>query len=412
MADAPGAPPLRTATDAPADPLRTATEGPADPLRTATEGPADPLRTATEGPADPLRTAAELRALSRAPDERRAVVMTMGALHEGHATLIRAARDRVGPRGQVVVTVFVNPLQFGAGEDLDRYPRTLEADLRTAQEAGADAVFAPAADEVYPGGEPQVRISAGPMGERLEGAHRPGHFDGMLTVVAKLLHLTAPDLALYGQKDAQQLALIRRMVRDLNFPVEIVGVETVREADGLALSSRNRYLSAADRAAALGLSRALFAAREAAPLGPAAVRKAARGVLDSRQSGLDGHRSGLDGHHGVLDGSHSGPVGRGARGGAADDCGAHDGAADNRGARDGIPGNRGAHDGTLEERGTPDGPASAAPPLVLDYLALVDPADFTEVPDDHTGDAVLAVAAKAGTTRLIDNIPLEFGAER
>ncbi|MEV0266691.1 pantoate--beta-alanine ligase [Streptomyces sp. NPDC050617] len=313
-----------------------------------------------DAPESPLRTAAELRALPRAPNGLRAVVMTMGALHEGHATLVRAARDRVGPYGQVVVTVFVNPLQFGAGEDLDRYPRTLEADLRTAREAGADAVFAPSVDEVYPGGEPQVRVSAGPMGERLEGAHRPGHFDGMLTVVAKLLHLTAPDLALYGQKDAQQLALIRRMARDLNFPVEIVGVETVREADGLALSSRNRYLSAADRAAALGLSKALFAAREAAPLGPAAARKAARGVLDAE-----------DGRHGTH--------GKGEKGGT----------------------------------GGPDSTGHAPPsPLLLDYLALIDPADFTEVPDDHSGDAVLAVAAKVGTTRLIDNIPLEFGAER
>ncbi|MDN3297989.1 pantoate--beta-alanine ligase, partial [Streptomyces ficellus] len=197
-----------------------------------------------------------------APRGRTAVVMTMGALHEGHATLIRAARRHVGTKGYVLVTVFVNPLQFGAGEDLDRYPRTLDADLRTAQEAGADAVFAPSADEVYPGGAPEVRIAAGPMGERLEGASRPGHFDGMLTVVAKLLHLTRPDVAFFGQKDAQQLALIRRMVRDLNFPVDIVGVPTVREPDGLALSSRNRYLSPAERRTALALSAALFAARD------------------------------------------------------------------------------------------------------------------------------------------------------
>ena len=188
--------------------------------------------------------------------------MTMGALHEGHATLIRTARRLAGADGQVVVTVFVNPLQFGAGEDLDRYPRTLDADRAIAEREGADAVFAPSVEEVYPGGEPQVRVTAGPMGERLEGACRPGHFDGMLTVVAKLLHLTAPDIALYGQKDAQQLALIRRMVRDLNFPVEIVGVPTVREDDGLALSSRNRYLAPAERTAALALSRALFAASD------------------------------------------------------------------------------------------------------------------------------------------------------
>ncbi|MBD0713397.1 pantoate--beta-alanine ligase, partial [Streptomyces sp. CBMA370] len=228
-------------------------------------------------PLAPVRTARELRAVGTGGP--RAVVMTMGALHEGHATLIRAARARVGAEGTVVVTVFVNPLQFGAGEDLDRYPRTLDADLDLAHAAGASAVFAPAVDEVYPGGEPQVRITAGPMGERLEGASRPGHFDGVLTVVAKLLHLTAPDLAFFGQKDAQQLALIRRMVRDLNFPVEIVGVPTVREADGLALSSRNRYLSAGERITALALSRALFAARD---------RLAAQEALRARAAALPG----------------------------------------------------------------------------------------------------------------------------
>ncbi|MEU1157014.1 pantoate--beta-alanine ligase, partial [Streptomyces sp. NPDC005918] len=210
--------------------------------------------------ADLLHTGAALRTRARAG--RRAVVMTMGALHDGHASLIRAARRAAGPGGEVVVTVFVNPLQFGAGEDLDRYPRTLEADVKIAEQAGADVVFAPDVDEVYPGGEPQVRITAGPMGTVLEGATRPGHFDGMLTVVAKLLHLTAPDLALFGQKDAQQLALIRRMVRDLNFPAEIIGIPTVREDDGLALSSRNRYLSPDERRTALALSQALFAGRD------------------------------------------------------------------------------------------------------------------------------------------------------
>ena len=219
-----------------------------------------------------VRTADGLReVLPRDGDRtrRRAVVMTMGALHAGHAALVRAAREAVGADGQVVVTVFVNPLQFGAGEDLDRYPRTLDADLRVAAAEGADVVFAPGLEEVYPGGEPQVRIAAGPMGERFEGASRPGHFDGMLTVVAKLLHLTEPDVALYGRKDAQQLALIRRMVRDLNFPVEIVGVPTVREDDGLALSSRNRYLAPEERRTALALSRALFAARDAVAAGGA-----------------------------------------------------------------------------------------------------------------------------------------------
>jgi pantoate--beta-alanine ligase len=277
-----------------------------------------------------LRTADELRRFpGRGPGER-AVVMTMGALHDGHAALVRAAREHAGPAGTVVVTVFVNPLQFGPHEDLDRYPRTLDADLEVCARNGADAVFAPSAEEVYPGGEPQVRLSAGPMGERYEGASRPGHFDGMLTVVAKLLHLTAPDAAFYGEKDAQQLALIRRMVRDLNFPVEIVGVPTVREADGLALSSRNRYLSPEERNRALALSRALFAGRDAVADGPKAVREAASAVLD-------------------------------------------------------------------------------AAPVVLDYVALVDPSGFTGIEDEaYRGEAVLAVAARVGATRLIDNVRLTF----
>ena len=185
---------------------------------------------------------------------RVAVVMTMGALHEGHAELLRGARRTAD---HVIVTIFVNPLQFGAGEDLDRYPRTLEADLAVCAREGADLVFTPTPDVVYPDGDPLVRISAGPLGDVLEGASRPGHFDGVLTVVCKLLHLTRPDVALFGQKDAQQLAGIRRMVSDLDLPVEVVGVPTVREPDGLALSSRNRYLAPAERSAALVLSRAL-----------------------------------------------------------------------------------------------------------------------------------------------------------
>lgn len=284
--------------------------------------------------AELLHTGAELRARLAARPGGRGVVMTMGALHEGHATLIRAARERMGGAGTVVVTVFVNPLQFGAGEDLDRYPRTLDADLKLAEQAGADVVFAPPVEEVYPGGEPQVRICAGPMGERYEGASRPGHFDGVCTVVAKLLHLTAPDVAFYGEKDAQQLAVIRRMVTDLNFPVEIVGVPTVREADGLALSSRNRYLSPEERTSALALSRALHAGRDGAVRGPAAVREAAGAVLAEAETAL--------------------------------------------------------------------------PPVVLDYLALIDPAGFTEAADGHTGEAVLAVAARVGTTRLIDNVRIHF----
>ncbi|WP_413085474.1 pantoate--beta-alanine ligase [Streptomyces caniferus] len=330
-----------------------------------------------------VHTAAALRALPRRAGAR-AVVMTMGALHEGHATLVRAARRRVGPQGQVVVTVFVNPLQFGAGEDLDRYPRTLDADVELAVAAGADAVFAPSVDEVYPGGEPQIRIAAGPMGTLLEGASRPGHFDGVLTVVAKLLHLTAPDLALYGQKDAQQLAVITRMAADLNFPVEIIGVPTVREEDGLALSSRNRYLSVPERSTALALSAALFAARD---------RLAAEEALRARAASV-GHAA-----------QH--------RSAALAALGEDRAAAD-------------AHAVAYAAAGPPHGPSVARaaaravladaarldPPLTLDYLALVDPSDFTEVPDAYEGEAILAVAAKVGTTRLIDNIRLVFGAGR
>jgi pantoate--beta-alanine ligase len=340
-----------------------------------------------------LRTADELHARVRVG--RRAVVMTMGALHEGHATLIRTAREIAGPDGEVVVTVFVNPLQFGKGEDLDRYPRTLDADLELAEQSGADVVFAPSVDEVYPGGEPQVRVSAGPMGERLEGASRPGHFDGMLTVVAKLLHLTRPDVALYGQKDAQQLALIRRMARDLNFGVEIVGVPTVREEDGLALSSRNRYLKPQERRTALALSRALFAGRD---------RHAAQEALSARAREVPA--------------TH-------ARAEALSAIGESRAAADTHAVAKARPSPTTALDKDAPRRpvstGGPAAVRAAArlilddaarlhPPLELDYLALVDPSDFTEIEDDFTGEAVLAVAARVGTTRLIDNIPLTFGA--
>ncbi|MEE6281974.1 pantoate--beta-alanine ligase [Georgenia sp. MJ170] len=204
--------------------------------------------------------------------------MTMGALHEGHLDLVREARRR---GDVVVVTIFVNPLQFAAGEDLDAYPRDLQADLARLSEVGADIVFAPEPATVYPDGEPQVRVDPGPVGSVLEGATRPGHFGGVLTVVAKLLHLVAPDIAVFGQKDAQQLALVRAMVRDLDIAVEIVGVPTHRETDGLALSSRNAYLSPAEREQALALSAALRAGRDAASDGPDGVLAAARAVLDT-----------------------------------------------------------------------------------------------------------------------------------
>ena len=216
-------------------------------------------------------------ALARAARPR-AVVMTMGALHAGHAALIRAARRNAR---HVTVTIFVNPLQFGPAEDLGRYPRTFDADLDVCAREGADVVFAPTPEVVYPGGEPAVTVDPGPAGRLLEGASRPGHFAGVLTVVAKLLHLTGPDVTFFGEKDYQQLVLIRAMVRDLDFGVHVVGVPTVREDDGLALSSRNRYLSAPERASALALTRSLTAGAAAAHGGPDAVLSAARAVLDA-----------------------------------------------------------------------------------------------------------------------------------
>ena len=256
------------------------------------------------------------------------VVMTMGALHDGHRELIKVARRRCAV---IVVTVFLNPLQFAPSEDLSRYPKTLESDVALCAQEDVDLVFAPDVDEVYPAGEPQVRVNAGPLGDVLEGASRPGHFDGVLTVVAKLLHLTGPDVAYFGQKDAQQLLLIARMADDLNFPVEVVAVPTVRDADGLALSSRNMYLDDDDRRVALTLSRALTAGAAAEAQGAAAVRLAARAVLD------------------------------------------------------GEPGVR------------------------LDYLALVETGALTDVPDGTTGPALLAVAARVGSTRLIDNVAVTLG---
>lgn len=197
------------------------------------------------------------------------LVPTMGALHHGHASLARAA---AAENSVVVASVFINPLQFGDAADLARYPRTEEADLALLEEAGVDIMFAPTVAEMYPDGEPMVRVTAGTMGALYEGAARPGHFDGALTVVAKLLHAALPGSGLvgagpdnprppyrayFGQKDAQQLTLVRKMVADLNFPVDIVAVPIVRDEDGLAASSRNRFLSPQERSSALVLSRAL-----------------------------------------------------------------------------------------------------------------------------------------------------------
>lgn len=227
-----------------------------------------------------VRTPAALR--EALTDRRRVVVMTMGALHDGHAALVRRARELAGPAGEVVVTVFVNPLQFGPGEDFERYPRDLDADLAVLAPLGVDVVFAPATEAMYPDGTPLVSVSSGQLGTILEGASRPGHFDGMLTVVLKLLHLVRPDVAVFGEKDAQQLLLVRRMVLDLDLQVEVVGVPIVREADGLARSSRNAYLSDGERVQALALSAALRAGREAAAGGGSAreVVEAAADVLN------------------------------------------------------------------------------------------------------------------------------------
>lgn len=271
------------------------------------------------------RTAGASREASAGDIGEVGVVMTMGALHDGHRELIRVARTRCQA---IVVTLFLNPLQFAPTEDLSRYPRTLDADVALCAEEDVDLVFAPDTAEVYPAGQPQVRVHAGPLGDVLEGDSRPGHFDGVLTVVAKLLHLTNPDVAYFGQKDAQQLLLIARMVTDLNFPVEVVAVPTVRDIDGLALSSRNMYLTAEDRRTALVLSRALTAGAAESRHGPEAVRRAAHAVLDD------------------------------------------------------------------------------APGIGLDYLALVETDTLAEVPAAATGPALLAVAAKVGSTRLIDNVSL------
>ncbi len=206
------------------------------------------------------------------------LVPTMGALHEGHRALLRRAHELSGANGSLVVSVFVNPLQFGAGEDLDRYPRTLEHDVAVCAQEKVDLVFVPRHDQMYPARQ-LITVSPGPMGEVLEGKYRPGFFDGVLTVVLKLFNLIKPDVAVFGEKDAQQLATVRRMVLDLNLPVRIASVPTVREPDGLALSSRNAYLSAAEHATALSLSRALWAGQAVAAEGSCEVLAAAQAEL-------------------------------------------------------------------------------------------------------------------------------------
>ena len=209
-----------------------------------------------------------------------ALVPTMGALHEGHLSLVSYAKERAD---LVVVSIFVNPTQFGAGEDLARYPRTFDADLESLTSAGAGVVFHPTVSEMYPDGPGAggVTVDPGPLGAELEGAVRQTHFRGVLTVVAKLFGLVRPDVAVFGEKDYQQLVLIRQMVRSLCMPVVVEGCPTVREADGLAMSSRNRYLDGLQRTLAVTLSRALAAGRDAAPRGPECALAGAQKVLDA-----------------------------------------------------------------------------------------------------------------------------------
>ena len=268
---------------------------------------------------------------ARRAGRRIGFVPTMGALHAGHLALVTAARAR---SDIVVLSVFVNPLQFGPGEDFARYPRDLQRDTTLAAAGGVDVLWAPSRDAIYPEA-PQVTVVPGPAGDRLEGAIRPGHFGGVLTVVLKLFGVVQPDVAVFGRKDFQQAALVRRMVRDLNLPIDLVVSPTIREPDGLALSSRNVYLDAVARAAAAALPRALA-------------------------FGVEAFRSG-ERNAGALVG----------------------------GARRVLEAERG---------------------LTVDYVACVGPDDLDPLvlADER---AVLAVAARAGGTRLIDNVVLGAGLE-
>lgn len=250
-----------------------------------------------------------------------ALVPTMGALHAGHLELIKRA-GRI-PGTSVVVSIFVNPLQFGVTEDLTTYPRSLESDVDLCRSAGVELVFAPPVEQVYPDGPNQITVDPGPLGRELEGASRPGHFVGVLTMVAKLFNILRPDYAFFGEKDYQQLVLVKRMTRELNLGPRVIGVPTVREPDGLAVSSRNVYLNAEQREAAVTLSAALTAGAHNSAAGAEAVLAAAHRVIDSQ-------------------------------------------------------------------------------PLVeLDYLEL---RDIELGPAPRHGDARLLVAARVGTTRLIDNV--------
>jgi pantoate--beta-alanine ligase len=259
-----------------------------------------------------LHTKAELAAARPGLLAPVVLVPTMGALHAGHRALLRAASAAAGPAGTAIVSIFVNPLQFRPGEDLDRYPRTLDDDLAMCAQEGVRAVFAPSAAEMYPGGQPEVRVDPGPMGQVFEGEFRPGFFTGVLTVVLKLFHLVRPDVAVFGEKDAQQLALVRRLVADTDLPIAIEPVPTVRDPDGLATSSRNRYLSPADRELALTLPRALRAAADRAGADDAAEdANSAAAVLAAAEKILHAEPELAVDYVAVVDPRTFGPAGRG-----------------------------------------------------------------------------------------------------
>jgi pantoate--beta-alanine ligase len=228
-----------------------------------------------------IRRVDQVRASAPENSARRVLVPTMGALHRGHGELIRVARETAGESGEVVVSIFVNPMQFAPGGDYEKYPRPEDADDDFCREAGVDIVFRPTVEEMYPPGF-SVAVDENSLANKLEGASRPGHFRGVCTVVAKLFNLLGPNAAVFGEKDFQQLAIIRRMVRDLNFNLEIIGVPTVREADGLACSSRNKFLNADERQQAAVLQRALQEARRLSVEGEssaATIAKAARSLI-------------------------------------------------------------------------------------------------------------------------------------
>ena len=295
-----------------------------------------------------MRTVAEARTALRSLPRPLGLVPTMGALHRGHLSLVEAARSRCA---SVAASLFVNPTQFGAGEDFDDYPRDESRDLELFEEAGVDVVFAPAADAMYPADNATIVHVRGPLTDSFEAAERPSHFDGVAGIVTKLLNITQPDAAFFGQKDAQQLAVIRRVARDLDQPVEIVGSPTVREPDGLALSSRNAYLTPEQRAVAPGLYLALLAGARAAGkpgAGPKDAIATAAMALVTPDAALK------------------------------DD----------------------------EDRRDLLGQAAPGPPrFTIDYIAAVDADSFVQ--ESEVGPRSLLVgAARLGLTRLIDNVPL------